>query len=113
MQLASGTPAALGQTVAFEVSGAPPLAAGALGVALGSASLPLFPGGTLLIDPLSLTLTPPLDHGADGVGSAGVDLPAGQQFDGEAAYLQAFAVDTTSPENFLLSSGLELVLCFW
>jgi len=111
LQLSSPTPAALGLPVLLQVAGAEPNSLGFLGTSFGPSALPV-QGGTLLLDPGTLTLIP-LSYATDGSFSVAATLPSQPAWAGVEVWFQAIAYGQPSPFAVRFSDGLQLKLCNW
>ena len=107
--LSSPTPAVIGTTHAFEVSGGVPSAPGVLGVASAGGYLP-FAGGTLLIDAANPVVLG-LQADASGFATCFVPVPDKPSLAGQFVFLQAVLYDPTQPASLALSNGLQATLC--
>jgi glucose/arabinose dehydrogenase len=109
--LASSTPPGLGLPIELLASGAAGAASGALGLSFAPASQGL-KGGTLLLDPATLSLFN-VPFGAAGSVAIAASLPDEPAYAGLSVWLQAYAFGQPAPFPIRLSNGLQLTLCEW
>jgi glucose/arabinose dehydrogenase len=109
LDLSSNTQPTLGANVIIDGSGALPSSAGAFGVSVDSAHFPL-KGGTLLVDPVQLVLSPMAWSGAGTLTLAG-QLPTTPSLAGVSIYLQVFTYGQPAPFPIRFSNGLQLTFC--